>query len=293
MVHEASPDEAAQALIALLETGEDHPTGLNFLVGAEGVMDETPTLRTALLDFLGQTDPRLSADYARRLLGQTGSSDEYALALRNLAWTDPDGRLIEELREAFRTMLAHPEWQEEPTRGFLEAFDLAVVTGAVGEVAALIPAATGGDTGEAPATRAAFIALDRLMLTQPGKVLAWLGENPSAFGQAPSYRASLLSRLDVSVPAQRELLARYLQRGDHGPGELDYFARIFPNGNFFTGFRLVTSPADSTVNMPARDRATLAVLREWVARPEFAARRADLEAVITRLESMTPPSASP
>lgn len=289
MVHEAAPEEAALALIAMLETGEDHATDLRFFVGPEGVMEETPTFRTALLDLLGQTDPGLSADYARRVLKETASADEYALGLRNVAWADPGGRFTEELRQGFRAMLARPTWTAAPSTGFLEAFDLAVATGAVEEVATLIPPQA-GDAPEHPVTRAAFVALDRLMLSDPASVVAWWQRNPDALSGAPDYRASLLSRLDVRDPAQEQILSSYLLRQDHGPGELAYFTRLFPNGNFFTGYRLVTGAVDGTGNVAARDQATVEILQEWLQRPEFESRRPELAAMVARLQSFAAPA---
>lgn len=288
IVHRTEPHAAALALVDDLKSGEDHATGLGFVIGAEGVMDETPTFRTALVDLLGQTDPQLSADYSRELLRVTDSSDEYALAMRNVAWADPDGRFSEELRGAFRTMLGRADWAADPTTGFLEAFDLAVVTGEVEETAALI-APAGAMGPERPVERAAFVALDRLMLSQPSTVITWLQTDPHALAQSPFYRASLLSRLDITMPEQEALLASYLQRVDRTAEEKEYFTQIFPNGNSFTGYRLVSDPTATPGSMPLRDSGTLAVLQRWAAQPEFVAQRAELHAIIQRLEAHVHP----
>lgn len=84
---------AAEALIAELQTGRDLETGLQFVVGAEGVLDEAPSYRSALLDLLGQTDPEAALHFSQSILENTQSPDEYALALRNVAWMSlgPDG----------------------------------------------------------------------------------------------------------------------------------------------------------------------------------------------------------
>jgi hypothetical protein len=186
-------------------------------------------------------------------------------------------------------MLDRQSWQDNPSDGFLEAFDLAVVTGAAGEVAALLPPED-RTMEESPVARAAFVALDRLMLANPGAVMDWLAANPAGLDGRPGYRASLFSRLDVRVPAQQALLAEYLLRPDHGPDELPYFTAIFPNRNFFTGFRLVTPVWDNAGAIAPRDEATLAVLREWITQPQFAGRRAALETMISRLEKFTEPA---
>lgn len=285
-VHAESPDEAARQLIALLESGIDRSTGLEFLVGSEGVMEETPTLRTALLDLLGQTDPFLSADYARRILATTNSPDEYALALRNLGWANSDGALDGELRGYFERMLGRADWTARPTDGFLEAFDLAVATKAVDAVAPSItrPAAGGERQAEA-----AFLALDRIMLADPSAVVAAFRANPSFLSESPTHRASLLSRLDVRQPDHSRLLRDYLLRPDLGAEELEYFTRLFPNGNRVVGHRLVTGeePGGSAADVALIDRATLGTLGSWLNDPAMASRRTEIEKMVSRLQDLT------
>jgi hypothetical protein len=284
VVHAASPDEAAGAIIELLESGLDAGTGLAFVVGPEGVMEESPTWRTALLDFLGQTDPTQFIAYSRVLMATTASSDEYALSLRNLGWGNVNGRFDGEIRDHFAAMLNRSAWYEQPTVGYLEAFDLAVESGAVNELASVLRAP--GAEGELAVSRAAFVALDRLMLRSPEMLVDKFLTDPGFLSSTPLHRASLLARLDVREPEQSELLSTYLQRGDHASGELEYFADLFPNGNCFTSHRLVTAPeaSGSIADMTELDRATLEALREWSVKPEFAARRGELSAVIERLE---------
>jgi len=284
LVHAAAPDEAAAAIISLLESGQDAPTGLGFVVGPEGVMDESPTWRTALLDFLGQTDPTQFIAYSRVLLGTTSSPDEYALSLRNLGWGNINGRFDGEIRGYFAAMLARPDWKQQPTVGYLEAFDLAVESGAMNEVASVLSAGTA--EGEPVVSRAAFVALDRIMLNSPDKLVGRFASDPQFLSSAPIHRASLLSRLDVRKPAQANLLARYLQRGDHAPGELEYFFDLFPNGNRFASNRLVTTPegGGSIADMQELDRASLETLRGWMAKPEFASYRDELAKIVARLE---------
>lgn len=284
-VHAVSPDEAARQLIEMLESGIDQATGLEFIVGAEGVMDETPTLRTALLDLLGQTDPYMSADYARQILATTNSPDEYALALRNLAWTNRGGALDAELRGYFEQMVGRTDWSADPSDGFLEAFDLAVGTKAV---AALIPSITNPGAGDGGQHRsdAAFLALDRIMISDPDAVVAAFRANPDLLAEAPTHRASLLSRLDVSQPGQSNLLREYLLRSDVSPDEMEYFTSIFPNGNRVVGHRLVTSdePGGSAADVALVDRATLGTLTSWLNDPQMAPRRKEIQAMVTRVQ---------
>lgn len=284
-VHAASPDEAARQLIEMLESGIDQATGLDFIVGAEGVMDETPTLRTALLDLLGQTDPYMSADYARHILATTNSPDEYALALRNLGWTNTGGALDSELHGYFEQMLGRSDWSANPTDGFLEAFDLAVVTKAVPSLASRIAHPVGGEAGDHQSD-AAFLAMDRIMVSDPGAVVAAFKENPAFLAEAPTHRASLLSRLDVRQPEQSNLLREYLLRPDVKQDEMEYFVSIFPNGNRVVGHRLVTTdePGGSASDVALIDRATLGTLTAWLNDPQMAARQSEIQTMVKRLQ---------
>ncbi len=282
-IHAASPSEAAAALISALESGEDGPTGLAFVVGPDGVMDETPTWRTALLDLLGQTEPWEAADYGRRIFATTGSSDEYALALRNLAWSDR-GDLTGELGAHFRGMISRSEWRQQPTRGFLEAFDIAVITGSVGELGGMVQGSAGLESAE---SRAAFVALDRIMLRDPDLLVEEFARNPSFLAQAPMHRASLLSRLDMRESTQAQFLANYLLRPGLSAEELEYFADLFPNGNRFTSNRLVTSaePGGGIQEMKAVDTSAHRVLSAWLEEPRFAPRASELKRILLRLDS--------
>ena len=78
---------------------------------------------------------------------------------------------------------------------------------------------------------------------------------------APQQRASLLSRLDITEQGQRDLFIHYLSSGGHAVGELDYFAKIFPNRNYLYGHRLVTAD-DATLTIPEVSTADGSALAE-------------------------------
>jgi len=286
LIRTLPPERAAAALIAFLETGEDQPTGLDFEIGGEGVMKETPTVRTAVLDLLGQTDPSQSVAYCRTLLRSTASADEYALALRNLGWSCPALVGRDELARDFRDMLARNEWISQPSRGFLEAFDVAVVAGAVDAVAPLLSDRPLGEP-EPPLSRAAFVALDRMMLSQPELVVGNFKGDPSFLAQAPFHRASIMARLDPRVSGQKELLESYLLRTNHAAGEIEYFSEVFPNPNRFSSNRLVTGAekGGSMVSQDAVDRAVLEVFEQWSSDPRFVSAKATIASVMDRLQS--------
>jgi len=291
LIHGLPPDSAASAIIAFLQSGLDAPTGLGFVVGGEGVLDEAPTLRVALLDWLAQTDPSQALDYSRALLPLTSHSDEYAIALRNLAWLNPNGALDMEIAAAFAQMLDRGDWLAKPTAGFLEAFDAAVAIGGrdswlqLGSV--LRMETTTGDSPEHPANRAAFIALDRLMLREPETLVALLRDQPDWLSWAPLHRASLLTRLDVRSESQRAFLRGYLLSGAHFPGELEYFSSVFPNVNRFSGNRLVTE-WEGMQATPDLDQATLDQVRHWTTDPAFSGLIPHLQTILQRIELFYP-----
>lgn len=285
-VHASDPSDAAQFFLQFLAGGQDQPTGLGFSVGPEGLLFEAPTLRTTALDLLGQTDPRQSLEMARQILATTNSQEEYALALRNLAWANPNRARDPEIAGWFSKMLDREDWLANPGAGFLEAFDVGVEVSALEDVASVL--AIQDETGDrvtGPLDRAAFMALDRIMLRDPNRVLDKLREDPSFLEWAPEHRASIFSRLDVREARQRDALKNYLLNSTHAPGELEYFAEVFPNGNFFVGPRLVTGNerVGGVEVMAEIDRSTLRLISEWKASPEFTSRLPVLETIATRL----------
>lgn len=290
-VHDLPPETAAATLIAALESGDDAPTGLGFVVGNDGVLDQSPTYRVALIDLLGQTEPDAVVAYSRQLIAETSRPDEYAVALRNLAWLDHENALTREISADFTRMLDRADWRSAPTTGYLEAFDIAVAVGGDAMVAEL--ASVVRLTAEQPAlNRAAFVALDRIALREPQTLAAIVTADPSFLDFAPNHRASLLSRLDPAQPAQQAALLAYLRTVPAGGDEIAYFAKIFPNSHFFESHRLVTpwETVASTDTAPRRNAAVLAFVDTALANPTYAAHAASLESIRARLQALAKPT---
>jgi hypothetical protein len=260
-IRQAPEDEAAAAVIAFLKTSDDAPTGLPFVVGPDGMMEVVPSVRLALLDLLPSLDPVAALELARELMDQRTSADEYALALRNMAWNDLDGDLRDELSGRFMELLKSP-WLDQPSAGFLEAFDIAVEVGGSPMFDRMVSLA-----GEAmaksnlAASRAAFMSLDRMVVRDHALLTTAFSSKPGWMDFAPQQRASLMSRLDISEPGQRDVFSRYLSATPHAAGELEYFAKIFPNENFLHGHRLVTAD-DATPDIDQVTAADARVLGE-------------------------------
>ena len=264
----AREPEAASAVVKFLRNGQDAPSGLPFSVGPDGVMELSPTLRVMLMDVLATIDPLASVDVARQTISARQSQDEYAMALRNLGWNDFQGDMKKELTDAFIRMLDQSEWLAKPSAGFLEAFDIPVQTGGTklfDELTGLIRLET--TTGQPVANgvdRAAFMALDRMVLRDPSLLVGKMNESTGFLEHSPEHRAALMSRLDITEPSQRDAFIRYMEKGDLGEKELDYFSKLFPNGNFIVGNRLVSAdePTPSIGQRLEMDRKTLEILNE-------------------------------
>jgi hypothetical protein len=262
------PHAAAEAIAAFLASGRDADTGLGFQVGNDGFLDTAPTLRTALLDFVAELDAEIALRLARGILDARTSPDEYALALRNLAWSPLVGAEREaEVTRRFGDMLDEKSWLARPSLGFLEAFDAAVALSNRSVILDLASVAGLEDTGGNPVTNgvneAATLALDRIMLRAPDEVVAIFEADPAFLAHRPGQRATLLARLDLRERNQFEQFRRYLS-GGQAPDELDYFGRLFPNTAYSYGHRLISGqePAPSITEMQETDRAFLQILTE-------------------------------
>jgi len=290
------PEEAAAAVLEFLAGGLDAPSGLSFRVGADGVLASAPTLRTMLLDVLPTLDPDAALAAARDIIGRHQSQDEYAMALRNIAWNDLDGDMSAELSAGFSAMLDQPGWLADPSDGFHAAFDVAVEIGNVVMLEKLSPLVgterAPGKTANRGTERVAFMALDRIVQRNPSAFVEVFSRDPDFLAHAPRQRAALMTRLDPRVPEQRALLVRYLERQDHRQRELEYFAGLFPNANYIKGYRLVTSDEDipDIAERQQTDREMLAVMREVAPSIPSPAARQAVSTIVQRLEYFARPA---
>jgi hypothetical protein len=289
---EADEEAAAAAIAEFLRNGEDVPTGRPFLVGPDGVMAEVPSLRTALLDLLPTLDPAAALEIARTIIRQRQSPDEYALALRNVAWNDQNGDLAGELTQAFDRMLDHSPWLEHPSAGFLESFDVALQVPSPALFKRISGIAENRPLDQDdPLLHAACMTLDRMILRQPELLSTAWHQNPAWLENAPDQRASLMSRLDLEREDHRAMFLDYLASPRLSAAERELFIALFPNGNYLHGHRLVSSQ-EATPGIAQRqemDRQTLARLEALAPTAPETARTA-LEAIRSRLAAYTGPA---
>jgi hypothetical protein len=275
--------EASAAIRRFLDSKTDAPTRQGFKIGAKGFLNEAPSLRTFLMDYLGQIDPIAGADYARVILSSKDSPDEWAVALRNLATGDPSTGGRELLQQKAAEMLQYGAWQQNPSTGYLEAFDVAVYLGGTGLVPALTELVRKQDN---PAVaHAAYLALDRLAITEPAALLGALAADPNLMQGRQQTRANYFARADVRDPQQRQVLEGYLLDARTSPQELQQFAGLFPNANFMVSQNLLTpTPTPDHAALIGRDSASLQVVQDWLADPRFASLQRPLQRVQQRLQ---------
>ena len=275
---------AVRALREFLDTRRDVPLTLEFAIGVDGMLKEAPTLRVWLLDCLGQIDRNAAADYARAILSAPSSPDEWAISLRDyaLARTSPDD--VAFVQGKARELIHNPAWQQNPSTGFLEAFDTIVYTQATALTPDLVQLIT--KKKNRAVAHAAYLTLDRLILERPAEVLSQISRDPNLMHGREQTRANYFARADVRDPEQRRLVENYLLDSRKTPEELETFAGIYPNANYMISTNLLTRSAGPAHNeLAARDRAALPVVETWLRDPQFTSVKAQIQQIHARLKT--------
>jgi hypothetical protein len=275
-------NEAVAAIRKFLDSKADAATHLGFKVAKNGLLDDAPTLRTFLLDELARLDPAAAADYSKVILASKDSPDEWAVALRNLAWGDTgaDGSAL--LEQKTTEMLQYEPWQQNPSAGFLEAFDMAVYIGGTKMMPTLTDMVRRQDN---PAVaHASYLALDRLVINNPTTTLTALLADPNAMQGRETARADYFARADVRDPQQKQVLENYLLNPQTSAAEIDAFTGIFPNANYMISPNLLTqSQTPDHATLVNRDAESLRVVQSWITDPRFVQLLPSLEKMQVRL----------
>ena len=178
---------------------------------------------------------------ARRILDGKDSPDEWAIALRNVAWGEPKSRGY--LAAKTHDLLAYEPWTASPTAGMLEAFDVAVYSGDPTFIPQLANLARNGNSA---VQRAATLALDRLAQTSPLAVMNFLNANPDEIADRPFVRADYFAKANLADNAQREAVEHYLTRQDVGVPEKTKFLHALASPGSFVGDSLLSTAAKPT-----------------------------------------------
>jgi len=284
------PSEAAVGAIRqFLDSKQDAPSGLGFTIGSEGFLTAAPSLRVFLLDYLSRLDRQAASRYAETILGSMDSPDEWAVSLRNYAMANstPDARAF--LERKMQELLRYEPWQKNPSTGYLEAFDVSVHSGGTNLMPALTQLVRQQDN---PAVaHAAYLALDRLTISNPAATLEHLLNYPDAMRGREQTRANYFARADITDPQQRQILENYLLAPDRSAAELQTFSGIFPNANFMVSHNLLTRTATPDgATLTRDDREALEVVEGWVRNERFSRLRSALEKIRERLQSFVQPA---
>ncbi len=278
----ADPRLAIRAILQFLGTGQDAPTGEEFALGEGGKLAGAPTLRVALMDWLGRLSKQAgtadAAQFARTVLDSKNSADEWALSLRNVAWHDPRDTAF--LAGKLREMLAHEPWLARPSAGMLEAFDIAVFTKDPTLVPTLASNLSGGNRD---LQRAAAVALDRLAEAAALPVMTYLNGNPQILSERPFVRADYFAKADLSQPAERQAVENYLTRPDISLPEKTKLLKGFVTPASFVSDNLLTAPpvpADDSARFLSVEKTT----KEWITTGRFP----DLTSELQKLQSRIP-----
>lgn len=272
----------ASVIIAKLNSGQDAPTGQPFKVGPGGSLVSAPTTRVALLEELCRVDPTAAAAYAKTILADFRSADEWAVSLRAFARvnTGPEAKAF--LEEKLRAMWNYDPWRANPSAGFLEAFDVSVYLGGT----RLMPELTAfvRDHENRAVAHAAYLALDRLVINEPATALEYLLSHSGTMTGREVTRANYFARADVTDRAQRRILETYLLEPARSRAELDTFAALYPQSNYMISHNLLTpTPTPNGVSIARRDQETLMAVEAWMAQARFSSVKPHLQTIQSRL----------
>ena len=268
--HQDSARAAISAIMGFLRSGKNAPTGEEFQLGESGVLTSGTTLREVLLDHLGtlcrDNGSTEAVDMARTVLAGFGSANEWAISLRNCAWLAPEDRAL--LNDKVAEMLDHKPWMENPSRGLLEAFDVAAFAGSTQVIQQLNANLSLGENS--PIWRASTVALEQMAANHPMDVLQWLAANPDAMSDHPLQRADLLSKANLADPAQRRIIEDYLGRTNLSVDERSKIIAGLATPGGFLSNNLLTKPGQVTEESENQRLAMLNQIgREWQNKGRF------------------------
>ena len=284
------PETASAKILEFLDSGRDIPTHLGFKLGPNGLLTEAPSLRVFLQDYLAQIDRSAAGRYAETILANTNSPDEWAVALRNYARANPSADTTDYLRQKVGQLVLDQSWQNNPSAGYLEAFDVVVYSHDTSLVPALADLVR--QTDNRAVTQAAYLTLDRLVMQDPTAVLTQLLQNPDSMNGRETTRADYFARSDVRDPQQKSLLESYLLSPQITATEITSFAQIYPNANVMVSDNLLTqTPVPSGDELAARDRQAFETVGAWLADPRFNQLQPQLQTIKSRLAQFISPAA--
>ena len=260
-------EETVQAILQVLQNGDDSNTGLEFALGEGNRLSSWSTWRVFLLDVLFLLDPEKAKEISKLVLENKSNPDEWALALRNVAalGRDEDREFI---KQRMRDMLAEESWGKKPSSGYLHAFDIIVHTRDTSFFEDLLKRCANKD---ARAIRhASFMVLDRLSQLETSellKILPILGKQHPDCGVMISQMMARGNALDIN---HRLAMEQYLLAPTRNDEEIKAFCGVFPNQNQMVSNNLLSPRIlPSPTNTSEFDDAAILMVDEWLNNPNF------------------------
>lgn len=272
-------EEATELIEDYLAGGQDAILPLEFNIGADGFLTSSPTLRTALLDLLGALHPAEAARISRKILAEPTHPDEWALALRNVAKGEDTAETKSYLVSKTLELINAPEWQAEPSIGFLNAFDVLVFCRATETTPLLSTFIQNKERRDL--VKASFLTLDRLNQAEPAEILNQLLEDSTLQQTHPGMVAQQFARADLGDKSQRAIVRSWLLDGKRTGEELTMFANSYPNQNQMISQNLLTDSSAPPRQIDIRE--SLQVLSDWSHDPDFAGVQSSLDGLWERL----------
>lgn len=281
------PDVAAAVITSFLSNPANNAnTRIGFSISQSGFLDGQPSLRVALLDWLGQIHPLRAGVVATQVLASPTDADEWAVSLRNYARAYPTAESQAFLRAKTEELIRNPDWRTNPSIGFFESFDVLVHTRATESTDLLSELVADRSPEGKPLAHASFLTLDRLTLREPTAMMEQLSAHPELTKARGEMVANFFARADLRDPGQQQLVRAYLLDPARTGAELAAFSGVYPNANFMISKNLLsenmTLPRDE---INARDAAALAIINGWLADPAFLPVKSHLTAIHQRLET--------
>ncbi len=278
---DGDPAQSIAAIVKFLASGQDALTGETFAPGKGGELGGAPTLRVLLLDLIGRicktTKGNEAAEVSRALLEKKTSADEWAIALRNVAWAAPGDRAF--LAAKSREMLHYQPWRQQPSGGFLEAFDVIVYSRDATFVTDLAEIVRSDDKA---LQRSAGMALDRLAEMAPLDVMNFLNTNRAELADKPFLRADYFSKADLSQAAQRAAVEDYLSRPDVAAREKTKLLAVLASPGSFAADALLTDPPPAE-DPPQRSAGLMQAVGDWLKANRFPELNPSLQQLQERL----------
>jgi len=274
--------EAASAVAAVLQTGEDTFTFGRFSPGRDGFLRSYPTFRTALLDAIEKLDPVQAVTAGKEILNISENMDEWALSLRILARNIHSTEDRDFFRMKVQELLHKDAWLDQPNFSLLHAFDAAVDDGQLQSIERL------GELVTTPPNRAvghaAILSVDRIFQKYSSVGASYLIEHPEFLISSTGFRASLMARVNPMEAQEMMSVESYLASQSFSETEKRTFLLSFPNFNSTFSFNLITEPLLlSRSVMRERSVAVYNSMSAWLAENRYPEIENEIHSAVNRL----------